>query len=137
MSSTFEMSLVGPLQFFLGLQVSQTDHGIFLSQSKFALEIVKKFGLGESKTSCNPMGSTTKISSDLKGKKADQKLYRSMIGSLLYLTASRPNISFSVGICARNQSDPRESHIKAVKRIIKYINGTSHYGIWYPHDSTL
>ena len=60
-----------------------------------------------------------------------------MIGSLLYLTASRPDLSFSVGICARYQADPRESHLKAVKRIIKYIHGTSHYGIWYPHDSTL
>ena len=137
MSSMFEMSLVGPLQFFLGLQVSQTAHGIFLSQSKFALEIVKKFGLGDSKVACNPMGSTTKISSDLQGKKVDQKLYRSMIGCLLYLIASRPDLSFSVGICTRHQSDPCESHLKVVKRIIKYIHGTAHYGIWYPRDSTL
>ena len=64
MSSTFEMSLVGPLQFFLGLQVNQTRKGIFLSQSKYSLEIVKKFGLGDSKASCNPMGSTSKLSSD-------------------------------------------------------------------------
>ena len=60
-----------------------------------------------------------------------------MIGSLIYLTTSRPDLSFSVGICARYQSDPRESHLKAVKRIIKYIHETSHYGIWYPRDSTL
>ena len=60
-----------------------------------------------------------------------------MIGTLLYLTASRPDLSFSVGICARYQADPRESHLKAIKRIINYVHGTSHYGIWYPHDSTL
>ena len=129
MSSIFEMSLVGPLQFFLGLQVNQTEKGIFLSQPKFALEIVKKFGLGDSKASCNPMGSISKLSSDPHGKKVDQKLSRSMIGSLLYLTASRLDLLFSVGICARYQVDPRVSHLKVVKHIIKYIHGTSHYGI--------
>ena len=90
---------------------------------------MKKFDLGDSKATCNPMGSTTKKYSNLQGKKVDQKLYRSMIGSLLYLIASRSDLSFSVGICARHQSDPRESHLKVVKRIIKHIHGTAHYGI--------
>ena len=130
MSSMLEISLVGPLQLFLGLQVTQTDKGIFLNQSKFALKIVKKFDLGDSKASCNPMGSTSKLSSDPHGKKVDQKVYRSMIGSLLYPTASRPDLFFSVGICARYQVDSRESHLKAIKRIINYVHGTSHYGIW-------
>ena len=83
------------------------------------------------------MGSTTKLSSDLQGKKVDKKLYRSTMRNLLYLTISKPNLSFSAGICAKYQSDPHESHFKEVKRIITHVHGTSHYGIWYPRDSTL
>ena len=81
------------------------------------------------------MSSSVKLSSDPVGAKVDPTLYRSMIGSLLYLTVSRPDIAFSVGVCARFQVAPKESHLTAVKRIIRYVNGTSDYGIWYSRDS--
>ena len=81
------------------------------------------------------MCSSTKLSLDAAGVDVDLTLYRSMIGSLLYLTASRPDLAFSVGVCARFQAAPKESHLMAVKRIIRYINGTSDYGIWYSWDS--
>ncbi|XP_065628616.1 secreted RxLR effector protein 161-like [Quercus suber] len=81
------------------------------------------------------MSSSSKLSRDTTGVEVDPTLYRSMIGSLLYLTASRSDIAFSVGICARFQVAPKESHLTAVKRIICYINGTSEYGIWYSRDS--
>ncbi|CAL2246732.1 unnamed protein product [Prunus armeniaca] len=135
MTSEFEMSLVGELNYFLGLQIKQSHDGIFVSQSKYAKNLVTKFGLEGAKSARTPMSTSAKIHRDLHGKSVDQTLYRSMIGSLLYLTASRPDISFSVGVCARFQSDPKESHLFAVKRIIKYVSGTSEFGLWYTYDT--
>ena len=137
MTKEFEMSLCGKLSYFLGLQVSQGKDGLFISQSKYAKELIKKFGMETSTAVQNPMGTSCKISADLEGIDADPTLYRSMIGSLLYLTASRPDIAFSVGVCARYQANPKESHVKAVKRIIKYIKYTSDYGIKYTFDTNV
>ncbi|KAF7127450.1 hypothetical protein RHSIM_Rhsim11G0030000 [Rhododendron simsii] len=135
LQSEFEMSMMGELTFFLGLQVRQFEHGIFVSQTKYASNLVKKFGLDSAKHSRTPMSTTTRLSKDLDGISIDQTLYRSVIGSLLYLTASRPDIAFSVGVCARYQANPKESHLTAVKRVIKYINGTMGYGIWLSKDT--
>ena len=77
-----------------------------------------------------------KLSKDENGVKVEQSLYRSMIGSLLYLTASRPDITFAVGVCARYQAEPKVSHINQVKRILKYVSGTCDYGLLYSHDSS-
>ena len=135
MKREFEMSMVGELNYFLGLQVKQWEDGIFISQEKYAKNLVKRFGLDSKKYSSTPMSSTAKLSRDVAGVEVDPTLYWSMIGSLLYLTAGRPNIAFSVGVCARFQAAPKESHLTAVKRIIRYINGTYDYGIWYSRDS--
>ncbi|CAL8078553.1 unnamed protein product [Prunus armeniaca] len=135
MTSEFEISLVGELNYFLGLQIKQSHAGIFVSQLKYAKHLVKKFGLEGAKYARTPMSTSAKIHRDLHGKSVDQTLYRSMIESLLYLTASRPNISCSVGVCARVQSDPKESHLFAVKRIIKYVSGTVECGLWYTYDT--
>ena len=94
---------------------------IFINQSKYTKEILKKFGLEDAKSYSTPMSATCKLEKDENGKKVDQKLYRGMIGSLLYLTASSPNIIYSTCICIRFQSDPRESHLSTVKRIIRYL----------------
>ena len=90
---------------------------------------MKKFSLEKTKHCDTPMSTTLKLSKDASGKSVDQTLYRGMIGNLLYLTASRPDISFSLGVCARYQSDPKESHLSSVKRVIRYVNGTSNYEI--------
>ncbi|KAM5586525.1 hypothetical protein ABKV19_005444, partial [Rosa sericea] len=137
MESEFEMSMCGELTFFLGLQVKQIDTGLFLSQSKYAENLIKKFGLASKKTVTNPMSTTAKLSEDHEGKSVDPTLYRSMIGSLLYLTASRPDISYSVGVCARFQANPKESHLDAVKRIIRYVAGTVNCGIFYTFDTNV
>jgi len=131
------MSMIGELNYFLGLQVKQIAEGIFISQSKYAKDLVKRFGLDGKSRACTPMSTSVKISSDLAGKSVDPSLYRSMIGSLLYLTASRPDIAFNVGVCARFQANPKESHLTAVKRIIKYVNDTLSYGIWYSRETNL
>ena len=133
MQAEFEMSLMGELTYFLGLQVSQMEDSIFLSQSKYAKNIVKKFGMENASHKRTPAPTHLKLSKDSSGVKVDQSLYRSMIGSLLYLTASRPDIAFAVGVCARYQADPKVSHINQVKRILKYVSGTYNYGLLYSH----
>ena len=95
------MSMVGELSFFLGLQIKQTESGIFVSQPKYARELLKKFGMISLKHLRSPTSTTVKLSLDSVGKDFNETLYRSMIGSLLYLTASRPDISYRVGVCAR------------------------------------
>ncbi|XP_050282131.1 uncharacterized mitochondrial protein AtMg00810-like [Quercus robur] len=131
----FEMSMVGELNYFLGFQVKQQKDGIFISQEKYAKNLVKRFSLDFKKHTSTPMSSSAKLSLDAASVDVDPTLYRSMIGSLLYLTASRLDIAFSVGVCARFQAAPKESHLTAVKQIIRYINETSNYGIWYSRDS--
>ena len=135
MKKEFEMSVVEELNYFLGLQVKQWKDEIFISQEKYAKNLVKRFGLDSKKLASTPMSSFIKLSFDPTGVEVDPILYRSIIGSLLYLTTSRPDIAFSVGECARFQATPKESYVTAVKRIIRYVNGTSDYGIWYSRDS--
>ena len=118
MKREFEMSMLGELTFFLGLQVKQKKEGIFISQEKYDRNIVKKFGLDSKKHASTPMSSSTKLNVDSSGVEVSLTLYRSIIGSLLYLTAIRPDIAFSVGVCARCQTAPMESHLTVVKRII-------------------
>ncbi|XP_050253631.1 uncharacterized mitochondrial protein AtMg00810-like [Quercus robur] len=139
MKKEFEMSMVGELTFFLGLQLKQQlkqkKEGIFISQEKYARNLVKKFGLDSKKHASTPMSLSTKLNLDPSGEEVSPTLYRSIIGSLLYLTASRSNIAFSMGVCARYQAAPKESHLTAMKRIIRYVNGTPDYGLWYSKDS--
>ena len=118
MQAEFEMSMIGELTHFLGLQIHQQDSGIFLSQSKYAKNLVKKFGLESANFVRTPISPNVKLIVDLLGKSVDSSLYRSMIGSLLYLTTSRPDISYSVGVCAKYQANPKESPMIALKRII-------------------
>jgi hypothetical protein len=132
--SEFEMSLVGELSYFLGLQVKQMEDSIFISQSKYAKNIVKKFGMESVAHKRTPAPTLLKLIRDEQGVSIDQSQYGSMIESLLYLTASRPDITFAVGVCARYHADPKKSHLTQVKRILKYVNGTSDYGILYAHD---
>ena len=96
---------------------------------------MKKLGLESTSSVRTPMSPNVKLTVDLLGKSVDSSLYRSMIGSLLYLTASRPNISYSVGVCAKYQTNPKESHMTALKRIIKYVKTTADFGVWYNKDT--
>jgi len=99
MTNEFEMSLMGELHFFLGLQVTQTNKGCFINQSKYVLELLKRFKMDKLKTIATPMSTSAGLDADERGKMVDAKVYRGMIGSLLYLTASRLNIQFSVCLC--------------------------------------
>ncbi|XP_050259874.1 secreted RxLR effector protein 161-like [Quercus robur] len=129
------MSMIEELNHFLGLQIRQHESGIFISQSKCAKNLMKKFSLESASPVRTLMNPNVKITVDLLGKSVDSSLYRSMISNLLYLTASRPDISYSVGVCARYQANPKESHIIALKRIIKYVKVTADFGVWYSKDT--
>ncbi|CAM8970536.1 unnamed protein product [Rhodiola kirilowii] len=127
--------MVGEMNYFLGLQVIQKEDGIFISQSKYANNLIKKFEHEKATHKRTPAATHLKITKDDAGIKVDQTLYMSMIGSLLYLTASRLDIAYAVGVCARYKANLKESHLLQVKRHIKYICGTVNFGIWYTKDT--
>nr|ABF96984.1 retrotransposon protein, putative, Ty1-copia subclass [Oryza sativa Japonica Group] len=132
MSREFEMSMIEELSFFLGLQIKQLKDGTFVSQTKYIKDLLKRFGLEDAKPIKTPMATNWHLDLDEGGKPVDLKLYRSMIGSLLYLTASRPDIMFSVCMYARFQAAPKECHLVAVKRILRYLKHSSTISLWYP-----
>jgi hypothetical protein len=115
MSREFEMSMMGELLFFLGLQIKQSKEGTFVHQAKYTKDIVRKFKIEDSKAMTTPISTSTALEVDEGGEHVDQNEYRSMIGSLHYLTATRPDIQFSVCLCARLQASPRTLHQHAVK----------------------
>ncbi|GJW14754.1 retrovirus-related pol polyprotein from transposon TNT 1-94 [Tanacetum coccineum] len=131
------MSMMGKILFFLGLQISQSPRGIFINQSKYALESLKKYGFDSCDPVDTPMVEKSKLDEDKEGKAVDPSHYRGMIGTLLYLTASRPDLQFAICMCARYQARPTEKHLNAVKRIFRYLKGTIHRGLWYPKDSSI
>ncbi|KAI3715360.1 hypothetical protein L6452_22340 [Arctium lappa] len=135
MVSRFQMSMMGEMNFFLGLQVKQLSTGIFINQSKYILDILRKYKMEDCKSIGTPMAPGTKIHADPSGTSVDLRTYRGMIGSLMYLTSSRPDIMFSTCLCSRYQVAPKESHLAAVKRIFIYLKGTANLSLWYPKDT--
>ncbi|GKA67274.1 putative ribonuclease H-like domain-containing protein [Tanacetum coccineum] len=135
MHKKFQMSSMGELTFFLGLQVTQKDNGIFISQDKYVDEILKKFGFSTIKTASTPTETSKPLLKDAEVEDVDVHLYRSIIRLLMYLIASRPDIMFVVCACARFQVTPKVSHLHAVKRIFRYLKGQPKLGLWYPKDS--
>nr|GEU41698.1 putative ribonuclease H-like domain-containing protein [Tanacetum cinerariifolium] len=128
------MSSIGELTFLLGLQVNQKKDGIFISQDKYVVEILKKFWFTEVKTASIPMETQKPLLKDEDGEEVDVHMYRSMIGSLMYLTSSRLDIMFAVCAYARRQLNPKVSHLHAVKSIFRNLKGQPKLGLWYPKD---
>ena len=131
------MSMIGELTFFLGLQIKQVKEGTFIHQGKYTNDVLKKFDMGEAKPLSTPMSTATALDTEEEGEPVDQKEYRSMIGSLLYLTTTRLDIHFAVCLCARFQASPRISHRQAVKRIMRYLRFTPKFSLWYSASSSL
>ena len=129
MQNEFKMSLLGELNFFLGLQISQLDDGVFISQSKNIKEMLNKFGMEYCKPVSTPMIIGYKLSKDDESKEVDQRLYRSMIGSLLYVIASRPDGMQAVWQVEKFQATPKDTHVFHVKRIFRYLKGTTQFWI--------
>ncbi|GKF14554.1 putative ribonuclease H-like domain-containing protein, partial [Tanacetum coccineum] len=136
MHKRFEISSMRELTFFLGLQVKQKDDGIFISQDKYVADILKKFDFVTMKTASTPIETNKALLKDEEAEDIDVHLYRLMIRSLMYLTASRPDIMYVVCACARFQVTLKVSHLHVVKRIFRYLKGQSKLGLWYPRDSS-
>ena len=126
------MSMMGELTFFLGLQIKKMENGTFISQTKYYKEVLKKFGMDTAKEASTPMGTSCYLDKDESGIEVNETMFRGMIGFLLYLTTSRPDIMLSVCVCDRFQANPKESYHTGVKRILKYLKGTTCFGLWYP-----
>nr|GEY15347.1 hypothetical protein [Tanacetum cinerariifolium] len=137
MCSKFKMSMMGKISFFLGLQISQSPRGIFINQSKYALESLNKYGF----ESCDPVDTPTveksKLDEDKERKAVDPSHYRGMIGTLFYLTANRPDLQFAICMCVWYYARPIKKHLHAVKRIFRYLCGTVNRGLWYLKDSSI
>nr|GEV07072.1 uncharacterized mitochondrial protein AtMg00810-like [Tanacetum cinerariifolium] len=137
MCPKFKMSMMGKILFFLGLQISQSPRGIFLNQSKYVLDSLKKYRI----ESCDPvdtlMVEKSKLDDDTQGKTIDPTHYRGMVGTLIYLTSSRPDLVYAVYTCARYQAQTAKEHLHAVKRIFRYLRGTVNRGLWYSKDSVI
>ena len=137
MQQEFEMSLLGELKFFLGLQVQQATNGIFLSQEKYLKQLQKKYGMEYCKHVSMPMVTRCNLSSHDDSPMVNEPEYRSMIGSLLYLIGTRPDIMHAVGIVGWFQANLEESHLQAGKIIFKYLQGNQDFGLWYPKNVDL
>jgi hypothetical protein len=135
MTDRFEMSMMEKLKFFLRFQVKQLEVRIFLSQTKYTRDILKKFSMDKAKPIKTPIGTNEHLDLDMGGKSVDQKVYHSIIDSLFHLFASRSNIMLSVCMCARFQIALKECHIRAVKRIMRYLVLTPNLGLWHPKGS--
>ncbi|GJW84518.1 retrovirus-related pol polyprotein from transposon TNT 1-94 [Tanacetum coccineum] len=134
MHNKFEMSMMGELKFFLGIQIHQSPRGTFINQAKYAQEILTKHGM----TSCDSIGTpmaTKHLDADLSGTPVDQTKYHSMVGALMYLTTSRPDIVHATCYCARYQARPTEKHLTMVKRIFRYLKNIINMGLSYPKDT--
>nr|GEY43742.1 uncharacterized mitochondrial protein AtMg00810-like [Tanacetum cinerariifolium] len=136
MHDEFEMSMMGELN-FLGLQIKQIEDKIFFNESKYIKEMLKKFKLEDSKPTKMPMSTEIKLTKNDEADSMDSSNYRGMIGSLLYLTASRPDIMFNVCLCARFQENPKTTHLEVVKSKFRYIRGTTHLELWYPKETRI
>ena len=132
MKATFQMSDLGPLSFYLGIEVHQDDSGITLRQTAYAKRIVELAGLTDCNPALTPMEERLKLSRDSTTEEVDATQYRRLVGSLRYLAHTRPDLAFSVGYVSRFMQRPTTEHQQAVKRIIRYVAGTLDHGLHYP-----
>ena len=121
MDNEFEMSMIRELSYFLGLQIKQMKNGIFVSQGKYIKDMLKKFGMDDAKAISTLMGTNGNLDSDASGNMVDQKMYRSIIRSLLYMTALRPNVMFSIYLSKRKPFEYNKENIKVLKAYIKML----------------
>jgi hypothetical protein len=132
MINRFEMFMMGELKYFLGFQIKQMKDGTLISQIKYTHDLLKKFGMDKAKHIKTLMDTNDHLNLHMGGKSVDQKVSRSMIGSLLYLCAFRPDIMLSVYMCVKFQVAPKECHLRSFKRIMRYLILICYLGLWYP-----
>ncbi|EHA8588144.1 putative Retrovirus-related Pol polyprotein from transposon RE1 [Cocos nucifera] len=131
MTSTFAMTDLGKMKYFLGMEVVQSSFGIFLSQEKYAIDLLEKFHMLNRKPAKTPMNSNDKLMVEDGSDKADEKVFRSMVGGLIFLTHTRPDIMFAVSLISRFTHSPSNHHFGAAKRVLRYVAGMTSLGIMY------
>lgn len=136
MKKEFDMTDLEKMRYFLGIEVMQRDDGIFICQKKYAAEVIERFGMKDYNPVSNPIVPGQKIGRDEAGEKVDPTLFKQMVGSLMYLTATRPDLMFAVSLISRFMASPTQLHFAVVKRIMRYLKGTMEYGIWYERRET-
>ncbi|CAM8878921.1 unnamed protein product [Rhodiola kirilowii] len=136
MMRVFEMKDLGLMRYYLGIELFKKLMDILICQRKYASEILKRFGMDESQAVRTPMVPGHKLCKDEEGKAVCETYFKQVIGSLMYLTATRPDLMYSVSLISRFMSRPTEMHMQAAKRIMRYIKGTLSYGILYRHDKS-
>lgn len=132
LNQEFEMTDLGELSYFLGLEFVKTEEGMIMHQQKYVLEILDRFGLIECKSISNPCETSSKLEECSEEEKVDATMYKQLVGSLRYLCNSRPDICYAVGVISRFMNEPRKSHLIAAKRILRYVKGTANYGLVFP-----
>ncbi|XP_070003229.1 uncharacterized mitochondrial protein AtMg00810-like [Nicotiana sylvestris] len=131
MKHEFDMTDLGRMRYFLGLEVYQRSDGIFITQKKYALEVLQKFGMDKSNFVHNPIVPGFKLMKDADGIKVDKTYYKQIIGSLMYLTATRPDMIFAVSLISRYMENPTELHLQTAKGVLRYLKETVEFGIFY------
>ena len=135
MKQEFDMADLGKMKFFLGVEIVQNDEGIYLSQRKYMLEILERFGLENANSVRNPMVPVMKLMKNEDGEQVDMTRYKQMVGSLMYLSMTRPDIMFVVGLISRYMEKPTNLHMQAIKRILRYVRGSMNLGIYYKREA--
>jgi hypothetical protein len=130
----FEMTDLGLLHYYLGVEVMQRERSIFISQTKYVSELLKKFGMEDCKPAITPMEKNLKLSKFEGGGLVSSTRYQQLIGSLIYLTNTCPDLSFAVSVLSRYMQEPRESHWNATKRVLRYLQGTKYFGLEYKRN---
>lgn len=131
MMNEFDMSDLGRMKYFLGIEVLQRDDGIFICQKKYAMEVLRRFGMEESNSVPNPVVPGFKVCKDADGVKVDVTFFKQVVGSLMYLTATRPDLMFVVSLISLYMGQPIELHLQVAKTALRYLRGTTNFGIFY------
>ncbi|XP_022848322.1 uncharacterized protein LOC111370709 [Olea europaea var. sylvestris] len=125
------------MQYFLGMEIDQTQEGIFVYQKRYAMEVLKKFSMENCKSVSTPLVQNSTLIKEDGAQKSDEKIYRSLVGRLLYLTITRPDVTYVANILSRFRQEPSEIHFQAAKRVLRYIKENVELGIWYKKSENL
>lgn len=136
LATRFKMKELGELKHFLGLEIEETKKGMFLGQQKYTRDLLKRFGMMDCKPISTPIDANVKVCAHEGKDLEDAIMFRQLVGSLIYLTMTRPDISFAVGVVSKFMQKPKKPHLEAARRILRYIKSTIDYGIIYKKDGS-
>ena len=137
MKHEFDMTDLGKMRYLLGLEVLQRSNGVFINQKKYALEVLQLFGMDKSNSVHNPIVPGFKLVKDEGGVKVDKNYYKQIVGSLMYLIATQPDMMFVVSLISRYMENPTEFHLQGAKRMLRYLKEATEFGIFYKREEMM